>query len=199
MTSSQPSPMYDRSTALIVVDMQNDFAHPDGSLFVDGADDLVAPINDEIAAARRAGAHIVYTQDWHPPVTPHFQPQGSWPVHCVGGTWGAELVDGLDPSADVILRKGTGGEDGYSAFTIRDPDDGTESSTGLAGLLRDVGVTRLVVVGVATDVCVAATARDGVDCGFDVVLHWYASRPVEREVDHLPNELRTAGIQVHGI
>jgi len=196
--SEHGSPGYDRSTALIVVDMQNDFAHPDGSLFVEGADELVAPINAEVAEAKRVGARVVYTQDWHPPVTRHFRPEGTWPVHCVGGTWGAELVGGLDPAADVILRKGTGGEDGYSAFTIRDPDDGTESPTGLAGLLREVGVSRLVVVGVATDVCVAATARDGSACGFDVVLHWHASRPVEHDIGHLPNELRSAGVRVHG-
>jgi len=99
---------YDGSTALIVVDMQNDFAHPDGSLFVEGGDTLLDRINGEISAARAAGGVIVLTQDWHPASTPHFVPDGGvWPVHCVAGTWGAALVDGLDPTnaASTIVRR----------------------------------------------------------------------------------------------
>lgn len=65
--------LYDTATALIVVDVQNDFAHPDGSLYVDGGDDAIAAINQEIGAARQAGALVVYTQDWHPSTTPHFE------------------------------------------------------------------------------------------------------------------------------
>ena len=109
------------ATALIVVDMQNDFGHPDGSLFVDGGDTIIDAINDEIERAAAAGGTIVLTQDWHPASTPHFIDDGGvWPTHCVAGSWGAALVDNLDPNhrASTIVRKGTHGEDGYSAFSM---------------------------------------------------------------------------------
>ena len=83
---------YSPSTALVIVDVQNDFADPAGSLSVKGGDAVVPVINGEIDMARSAGATIVATQDWHPVSTPHFEKDGGiWPVHCVGGTWGAEL------------------------------------------------------------------------------------------------------------
>nr|MBA2312969.1 isochorismatase family protein [Actinomycetota bacterium] len=83
---------YDSSCALIVVDVQNDFARPEGALYVSGGEDIVAVINEEIREALEAGALVVYTQEWHPPETPHFQAQGGlWPAHCVQGTWGSEL------------------------------------------------------------------------------------------------------------
>jgi len=75
---------YDDRTALLVVDVQNDFAEPAGSLSVAGGLDVVPVVNAEVQAARAAGALVVYTQDWHPPSTPHFAKDGgAWPVHCV--------------------------------------------------------------------------------------------------------------------
>ena len=162
---------YGPGTALVVVDLQNDFADPGGSLFVAGGDTLLDALNAEIAAARAAGAPVVFTQDWHPPTTPHFQPQGGvWPVHCVRQTWGAELVAGLDVAGAPVVRKGTGGEDGYSGFTMRDPVTGTDIPTELDDLLRAAGVTALVVVGLALDVCVKATALDGLRLGYEVTV-----------------------------
>ena len=175
---------YDASTALIVVDMQNDFGHPDGTLFVEGGDQLVEPINDEIAAAAQANAVIVVTQDWHPPTTPHFIDDGGvWPTHCVAGTWGAELIDGLDPDsrASAVIRKGTKGEDGYSAFSMRQPGGDVDIPTGLAGLLRERGIKRVVVCGIATDVCVSATALSATKAGFDTTVLWGATRPVHAD------------------
>jgi nicotinamidase/pyrazinamidase len=199
MEAPAAAPTFDRTTALVVVDMQNDFADPAGSLFVAGGDALVDPINGLMRAARSAGATVVLTQDWHPPRTPHFMPEGPWPVHCVGGTWGADLVDGLDRHADAVVRKGTGGEDGYSAFTMRDPDTGTDLPTGLAGLLRERGIDRVVVVGLAADVCVAATARDAAATGFGTAVVWSATRPVDpAAASALPRELAAAGISVIG-
>ncbi len=195
---------YDESTALVVVDMQNDFAHPDGSLFVYGGDTLVGPINDEIAVAAAAGTVVVLTQDWHPPSTPHFVTYGGvWPVHCVAGTWGAELVDGLDPDhrASAVIRKGTNGEDGYSAFMMRRPGSSTDIATGLAGLLRERDVERVVVVGLASDVCVAATARSAAEAGFGTVLRWELSRPVdasEQTCVEVLADLDRAGVAVTG-
>lgn len=196
---------YDSTTALIVVDMQNDFAHPDGSLFVTGGDTLVDPINTEIAAARSAGAVIVLTQDWHPSSTPHFIPDGGvWPVHCVAGTWGAALVDGLDPdhAASAVIRKGTNGEDGYSAFSMREPGGDVDIPTGLAGLLRDRGVTSAVVCGLATDVCVAATALSAAEAGFTTSVLWDAARPVDPSdatTERVTGDLSAASVTLVGV
>ena len=158
------------TTALIVVDVQNDFAHPDGSLFVSGAPSVMAYINTTVAAASGAGALVVRTQDWHPAETPHFASSGGiWPDHCVGGTWGATFHDDLVASGPVV-RKGVGGEDGYSGFTVQHPDSGETASTELASLLRDAGVTDIVIVGLATDYCVVATAIDGLELGFETTV-----------------------------
>jgi nicotinamidase/pyrazinamidase len=153
---------YDGTTALLVVDVQNDFADPAGSLFVGGAEDVVNAVNREVEQAAAAGALVVYTQDWHPESTPHFEKDGGvWPVHCVGDTWGAELHPGLRVEEDgEIVRKGTGGEDGYSAFSLRDPESGEVSATGLDDVLRRRGTERVVIVGLATDYCVKETALD---------------------------------------
>ena len=92
---------YDEKTAVIVVDVQNDFADPEGSLYVPDGEKTIPFINDQIGRARGTGALVVYTQDWHPPSTPHFQKDGGvWPVHCVMGTWGAEFHPGLAAKPD---------------------------------------------------------------------------------------------------
>jgi nicotinamidase/pyrazinamidase len=197
--SDGPTVRFDARTALVVVDVQNDFAHPDGSLYVAGGDEVVEPINALSRAAASGDAVVVLTQDWHPPSTPHFEPDGDWPVHCVRGTWGARLADGLDPSADAIVRKGTRGEDGYSAFTMRDPVSGEEVATGLGGLLRERRVESVVVVGLATDVCVAATAGDAARLGFDTRVVWPATRPVDTSpaaAERVRAELRAQGVRI---
>ena len=120
--------------------MQNDFADPEGGLYVAGGEQVVPLVNIEVARARDAGAQVMYTQDWHPEHTPHFaQDGGIWPVHCVGDTWGAAFHPELTVEGDVV-RKGVGGEDGYSGFTVRDPETHEESSTALEALLRDRGI-----------------------------------------------------------
>ena len=170
---------YDSKTALAVVDVQNDFADPNGSLFVPGAPDIIATINSEIERAAAAGASVVYTQDWHPPDTPHFAKDGgTWPVHCVIGTWGAELHPDLDVRGEVI-RKGSGGEDGYSGFSVRDPESGEVGSTRLESTLRDRGVERVVVIGLATDYCVKETALDALRRGFETTVLSKAVRAVD--------------------
>jgi nicotinamidase/pyrazinamidase len=160
---------YDERTALVVVDVQNDFADPAGSLWVAGAAAIIPRINAAVAEAGDAGATVVYTQDWHPEVTPHFAKDGGiWPVHCVADTWGAALHPSLTVAADAPrIRKGTNGEDGYSGFTMRDPVSGATTPTPLAGLLRDGGISRVVVCGLATDYCVNATALDAIALGYE--------------------------------
>ena len=159
---------YQPGMALIVVDVQNDFADPAGSLRVAGGDAIVPAVSREAQAANEAGAIVVATQDWHPESTPHFAKDGGpWPVHCVAGTWGAELHPDLVLPDDVpLVRKGANGEDGYSGFTMRDPVSGETIVTELEALLRDAGVERVIVVGLATDYCVKATALDAVRLGF---------------------------------
>ena len=172
---------YDAKTALIVVDVQNDFADPEGSLYVAEGEKVVPLINDEISRARAAGATVVYTQDWHPPSTPHFAKDGGiWPVHCVQGTWGAELHPNLEVEGEVV-QKGTGGEDGYSGFTVRDPDSGRTESTKLESMLRGRGIERTVVVGLATDYCVKETAIDSAAKGFSTTVITDSIRAVDLE------------------
>jgi nicotinamidase/pyrazinamidase len=153
-------------SALIVVDVQNDFADPRGSLHVPQGETVVAPIDALVTTALAAGATVVYTQDWHPRVTPHFASSGGvWPDHCVQGTWGAELHPGLRVRGPVV-RKGSNGEDGYSGFTMRDPVSGDTTPTQLDGLLRERGIERVVVTGLATDYCVKGTALDAAGLGY---------------------------------
>jgi nicotinamidase/pyrazinamidase len=190
---------YDHHTALVVVDVQNDFADPGGSLYVQDAPAIIGVVNDAVASARAAGASVIYTQDWHPPSTPHFAKDGgTWPVHCVAGTWGAELHPELVVEGDRV-RKGTQGEDGYSGFTMADPTTRETSSTGLAELLHERDVSRVVVVGLATDYCVKATALDGVQLGFSTSVLEDAVRPVELEPgdgERALAQMREAGVAV---
>ena len=171
-------PRYDAHTALVVVDVQNDFADPEGSLFVEGGERVVQRTNEEIAAATAAGAFVVYAQDWHPQATPHFETDGgTWPVHCVRDTWGAQFHPDLTVDGPVV-RKGTGGEDGYSGFTMADPKTGATSPTGMGDLLEERSIERVVVVGLALDVCVKATALDAKSLGFTTTVIADATAPV---------------------
>ena len=190
---------YDARTALIVVDVQNDFADPQGALAVAGGDQVVPVANREIRRASESGALVVYTQDWHPPSTPHFAKDGGiWPVHCVRDTWGAELVADLDVAGPVV-RKGTAGEDGYSGFTVRDPRTGSESPTGLGDLLRERGIERVVIMGLATDYCVKETGLDAVRAGFATTVLEDGVRAVDRQPgdgDSALGEIAAVGAQV---
>ena len=175
------------SRALVVVDYQNDFASPDGALSVSGGDAIAGRINELM----RSGDYdlVVATRDWHPPDHGSFTDQGGiWPVHCVQGTAGAELHPGLDAAAvDVIVDKGQDpATEGYSGF------DGTR----LAELLRERGVDRVTVVGLASDYCVKHTALEALQEGFAVTVDTTAVRGVDVEPgdsDRALAELRAAG------
>jgi nicotinamidase/pyrazinamidase len=171
---------YDPQTALIVVDVQNDFADPAGSLYVREGEAVVPVANDEVAAAGEAGAPVVYTQDWHPESTPHFEKDGGlWPVHCVRDSWGAMFHPDLRVSGDVV-RKGTKGEDGYSAFSSRDPLSGDTAPTVLHRMLDERGVQRIVICGLATDFCVVETVTDARELGYPVAVLRDGIRAVDR-------------------
>ena len=159
-----------RKRALIVVDAQNDFC-PGGALAVPRGDEVIAPINKLIEEFLTRGDVVVKSRDWHPRKTKHFAEfGGTWPVHCVQGTRGAVFhQDLLDDPRIVVVSKGMGDEDSYSAF------DGTD----LARRLREQGVEEVWVGGLATDYCVKNTALDAVREGFKVKAVADAMRAVE--------------------
>jgi len=177
--------------ALIVVDVQVDFC-PGGALAVADGDAVVPRAN----ALARSGDFdlVVATRDWHPVDHGSFvtaDPPGPWPVHCVQGTPGAELHPDLDRDAiDAVVDKGAAIDaEGYSGF------DGTD----LAALLHGRGIEQITVVGLATDVCVRATALDARAEGFEVVVDPTATRAVELEPgdgERALEELRAAGVSV---
>jgi len=148
------------SKALIVVDVQNDFC-PGGSLAVAQGDEVVAPLNKLMKEFLDRGEPVYKTRDWHPEKTKHFAIYGgTWPIHCVQNTRGAEFHSDLldDPRITVISKGFDERADGYSGF------DGTQ----LAQLLRDEEVKEIWVGGLATDYCVKETVIDGVHNGFKV-------------------------------
>ncbi|MDD2693476.1 MAG: isochorismatase family protein [Candidatus Gracilibacteria bacterium] len=164
------------NTALIVVDYQNDFAEG-GSLAVNGARGLASSIQEQMNLIKNASGLIIATRDWHPEKTLHFD---NWPVHCVANTPGAAYIDGIDSSMiDTEIYKGfRNSNDGYSGFEGVDALSGDEkegfevlsSSRSLEQILRASNVQVLKIVGLATDFCVFATARDAKNLGFDVTV-----------------------------
>lgn len=195
---ADPGTRYSPSVALVVVDLQNDFADPSGSLSVAGGAEIVPLVNTEVGRAQDAGAGVYYTQDWHPASTPHFaRDGGTWPVHCVQETWGAQLYPDLSVKGPIV-RKGNHGEDGYSGFTMR-YDGGSPVPTELDQMIAHGGATRLVVCGLATDYCVKATALDGIRLGYETAVLLDAIRPVNlqpgdgtRAID----EMEAAGVAI---
>lgn len=160
--------------ALIVVDYQNDFAEG-GSLAVTGARALAPAISKQIASVKSASGLIIATRDWHPEKTVHFD---NWPVHCVANSAWAAYVEGIDTNAiDVSIYKGfRNSNDGYSGFEwvtelVGDEKSGFEVAPwakSLEQVLREANVQILQIVGLATDFCVFATARDAQSLWFDV-------------------------------
>ena len=173
---------YDPATALIVVDVQNDFADPAGSLSVREGHLIVPVVNAEISKAVAGGTSVLYTQDWHPEHTPHFaQDGGIWPVHCVQGSWGSAFHPDLDVESGQVVHKGVDGRDGYSAFSVRDPESGEVDDTVLHEMLQEDGTERLVICGLATDYCVLETVLDARMRGYPVQVIGSGTRPVDRE------------------
>jgi nicotinamidase/pyrazinamidase len=190
---------YDDRTALLVVDVQNDFADPSGSLYVRDGEQVVQVANRQISEATEAGAYVVYSQDWHPESTPHFATEGgTWPVHCVMGSWGAMFHPDLRVAGDVV-HKGDQGADGYSAFSERDPLSGETAPTILERLLQEHGVERLVICGLATDYCVVETVLDGRRLGYTVEVLADGIRAVDLrpgDGDRAIDRMREAGATV---
>lgn len=185
--------------ALLLIDVQRDFM-PGGTLACHEGDVIVPPVNQLLS--RALFRHVVATQDWHPPghvsfasshagraafdqITLYDEPQTLWPDHCVQGSAGAQLHPDVDWSrAEVIIRKGTDPRvDSYSAFQENHGPDGQRPRTGLAGWLRELGVSDVYLAGLARDVCVLWSAQDAVRLGFAVHFLWDLTRPVTPDTD----------------
>jgi len=192
-------PIYDERTALLIVDVQNDFADPDGSLYVTGGEQVPAVADAELEQAREGRSFVAYTQDWHPEHTPHFAADGGiWPVHCVHDTWGAAFHPELRVEGEVV-RKGSDGRDGYSGFSVRDPQSGETYPTLLEHLLRARGIERLVICGLAADYCVVETTSDARMLGFAVEVLAEGIRAVdlhEGDGERAIRRMRDAGAEI---
>lgn len=176
--------------ALIVVDVQNDFC-PAGTLAVSGGDEVVEPLNRLIDEFLESGEPVYKCRDWHPEVTKHFADYGgTWPVHCVQGTPGAEFHPELrDDSRIRVVSKGLGDTDCYSAF----------DETNLAEDLRREGVVEVWVGGLATDYCVKNTVLDALREGFKVKTLKNAMRAVDLNPGDgalAIEEMRNAGAEI---
>ena len=196
--------------ALIVIDVQNDFC-PGGALAVAGGDEIVSGINTLMA---EFGA-VVLTQDWHPADHASFAanhpgaspfsmaqmpygPQVLWPIHCVQGSQGAAFHPALEVQrTDLILRKGfRTAIDSYSAFFEND----RSTQTGLDGYLRDRGVSRLVLAGLATDYCVAYSALDAARLGYEVSVRMDLCRAIDMDgsLAAMHAQMTGAGVRLDG-
>jgi nicotinamidase/pyrazinamidase len=192
--------------ALIVIDMQNDFC-PGGALAVAGGDTIVPLVNALIARFN----HVALTQDWHPaghssfasthpgksPFETATMPYGAqtlWPDHCIQGSAGAEFHPALDwTRAEIVIRKGFRREiDSYSAFFEND----RTTPTGLGGYLRERGIARLTLAGLATDFCVAFSALDAVRQGFETTVLLDACRGIDLggSLDTMLSSMREEGV-----
>lgn len=194
--------------ALIVIDVQNDFC-PGGRLAVAGGDEIVPLVNRLIARAD----HVVLTQDWHPAghssfasshpggepfstIRMPYGPQTLWPDHCVQGSEGARFHPGLEwTKAELVVRKGfRKAIDSYSAFFENDHT----TPTGLGGYLRERGIGRLTLAGLATDFCVAYSALDAAKLGFAVTVAMDACRAIDLggSLAAMTEKMKDAGVRI---
>jgi nicotinamidase/pyrazinamidase len=195
--------------ALIVVDVQNDFC-PGGALGVAGGDEIVPMINGLIGRFE----HVVLTQDWHPSGHSSFasshpgknpfemiaMPYGAqtlWPDHCVQGSAGADFHPALEwTRAELLIRKGFRAQiDSYSAFFEND----RRTPTGLSGYLRDRGIKKVTLCGLATDFCVAFSALDAVAQGFSTTVVLEACRGIDLNgsLHAMVTRMRDAGVELN--
>ena len=193
--------------ALLVIDVQNDFC-PGGALAVTGGDEIVAGISAKMVNFDA----VVLTQDWHPAghssfasthnadpmsmIEMPYGPQVLWPDHCIQGTPGSAFHADLQTDrADLIIRKGYNPAiDSYSAFFENDKT----TPTGLEGYLRNRGIDRLTLVGLATDFCVNYSAVDAAKLGFDVTVDFALCRAIDFDgsLDAAKTEMANAGVTI---
>lgn len=175
--------------ALLIIDIQNDFC-AGGSLPVAGGEEVIEPLNEYARLFARRNQMIIASRDWHPADSHHFRIHGgTWPVHCVQNSWGAQFCPALRlPEGTIVVSSGMGvDEDGYSAFQGR---DGRGCS--LSELLEEQGVTELYVGGLATDYCVKWSVLDGLRLGYKV----YVLRDAIRGINVEPGDVARAAEQM---
>jgi nicotinamidase/pyrazinamidase len=194
--------------ALIVIDMQYDFC-PGGALAVAEGDVIIPEINRLIARFE----HVILTQDWHPqghssfasshPAKGPFEsidmpygPQTLWPDHCIQGTRGAEFHEALEwTKAELVVRKGfRQGIDSYSAFYENDH----KTPTGLGGYLKERGISKVTLCGLATDFCVAFSSLDAVAQSFSTTVILEASRGIDLggSIATMNDKMKAAGVNL---
>lgn len=194
--------------ALVVIDVQNDFC-PGGALAVADGDAIVPLVNRLIARFD----HVVLTQDWHPhghssfasthlgrnpfdTITMAYGPQTLWPDHCVQGTEGAAFHPALEwTKAELVIRKGFRKEiDSYSAFFENDH----RTPTGLGGYLRERGISKITLCGLATDFCVAFSALDAVKSGIETEVALEACRGIDLggSMAAMTEKMKAAGVKL---
>lgn len=176
--------------ALLIIDVQNDFC-PKGSLAVTNGDEVVVPINAAIKHAKENNMPVLFSRDWHPKKTKHFE---KWPPHCVQNTKGAEFHPDLNTEEGIVFSKGMGAEeDSYTAF-----DGVNEKGQRLEEYLREAQTLQLFVAGLATDYCVRASALDALAKGFNTVILSDAIKAVNIKPDDgkkALNEMTSAGVR----
>jgi len=177
--------------ALIIIDVQNDFC-PQGALAVAKGDSVVSPLNRAIKAFTEAGLPVFFTRDWHPLNHISFKTRGGpWPPHCVQGTKGSEFYPDLDvpESADIVSKGDDPDKEAYSGF----------QGTDLSSQLEKLGVTQVVLGGLATDYCVKESTMDALKAGFKVRVLEDAVRPVDvrkGDGDRALREMRKKGARL---
>jgi nicotinamidase/pyrazinamidase len=197
-----------KNEVLIVIDVQNDFC-PGGALAVNGGDEIVPLINEQMQRFE----HVVLTQDWHPAghssfasshesksafetIRMPYGPQTLWPDHCIQGSSGAAFHGGLDVNrAQLIVRKGFRKEvDSYSAFFENDH----KTPTGLGGYLSERGLRKMTFCGLATDYCVAYSALDARRLGLEATVLLDASREIDLggSMEAMLEKMRAAGVAI---
>jgi len=170
--------IWDKDTAFIGIDLQNDFGHMNkGTLYVKGAEEVIEVANDLVTEFSEG--LVFWTKDCHPANHCSFTENGGlWPVHCVKGKWGFQFMRGLDinKEKDVVILKGTAVEvDSYSAFL----DNDKETKTDLGDILSEEEVKKVFIMGLATDYCVKFSVLDALDLDLEVAVYLPGCRGVE--------------------
>jgi nicotinamidase/pyrazinamidase len=199
-----------KGAALIRIDVQNDFVRG-GALAVPGGEDIVEPLNVLSHHAARGGCLVVDTQDWHPlnhksfasnhegrkpfeTIEMSYGDQTLWPAHCIRGYWGSELYRIDTTMSSLLIRKGMNPDiDSYSAFFENDH----KTQTGLAGYLRERGVTKVFLAGLAYDFCVGYSALDAASLGFETVVLRNLCRAIDMDGSEAAMTQKLLNVGVH--
>jgi len=176
-------------SCLLIIDIQNDFVNPKGSLYVPDSEKIINNINNYILEKRKT-SEIIYTKDNHLKINSHFkQHGGEWPIHCMENTWGNMFYPGLlIRSEDKIVKKGMYG-DGYSAFSEVCLDSGKKIESSFANYLHAQKITDITIIGIAFDYCVLYNALDAKERGFNVLVVKSLTKSVNNNNDSINTQL----------